>query len=341
MKRFIPDTIFSRLFLLLFVTLTISHFVGMEVFSSFRHPHAVDSNHLRPHPFRLLALLGYFLRLSGIALTAWIAARWLSRPINQLAKAASELGESLERAPLDETSGPSEIRQASAVFNQMQARLKQQMAERNRFLAAVSHDLRTPITRLKLRAEKIDTQDLQSHVQDDLNEMTAMIDATLDYLRGDERPEETCLLDVAALVHSLAEDAGERGEVVTVSGFAQPILAQPIALQRCLTNLVENALRYGDRAEIRLDDAGDKLVIAIHDAGTGIPEDQLEAVFAPFYRLDHSRSRHTGGVGLGLSIARDIAQKLGGSLTLRNATEGGLVATLLLPKRQWQAAAGG
>lgn len=330
MKRFIPDTIFSRLFLLLFVTLTVSHFVGMEVFSSFDHPRTIDPNHLRPHPFRFF---GFVIRLSGIALTAWIAARWLSRPINQMARAANELGESLEREPLDETHGPSEIRQASTVFNQMQARLKQQIAERNRFLAAVSHDLRTPITRLKLRAEKIESQDLQKDIQGDINEMTAMIDATLDYLRGDGRPEEPCFLDVSALVHSLAENAGERGDIVTVSGIAQPIMVQPMALQRCLNNLIENAIRYGNRADVFLDDTGDKLIISIRDTGQGIPENQLEAVFAPFYRLDTSRSRHTGGVGLGLSIARDIAQKQGGSLTLRNAPEGGLIATLALPKR--------
>jgi len=332
MRSLIPDTIFLRLFLLLFVTLTISHFVGMQVFSSFDHPHTVDLDHLRPHPFWFF---GFIMRLSGIALTAWIAARWLSRPINQLAQAASELGESLERVPLDETRGPYEIRQASMVFNQMQARLKQQIAERNRFLAAVSHDLRTPITRLKLRAEKINAQDLQEDIRSDINEMTAMIDSTLDYLRGDGRPEERCYLDVAALVHSLEENAEEQGEIVTVSGITKPIMVQPMVLQRCLNNLIENALRYGNRADIKLDDTGDKLIIEIHDAGAGIPEDQLEAVFAPFYRLDQSRSRHTGGVGLGLSIARDIAQKMGGNLSLRNAPEGGLIATLALPKRQW------
>ena len=331
MRKLIPDTIFSRLFLLLFVTLTVSFFVGKEVFSSFGHTPVVDTNHLSSQPFRPWV---FIMRLFGTALAAWIAARWLSMPINQMAKAARELGENLERAPLDEARGPSEVRQASRVFNQMQARLKQQMAERNRFLAAVSHDLRTPITRLKLRAEKIDVQDLQKDIQGDLNEMTAMIDATLEYLRGDGKPEESCLLDIAALVHSLAEDAGEQGEVVTVSGIAQPIMVQPMVLQRCLNNLIENALRYGNRADIKLDDSGDKLIISIHDTGAGIPEDQLEAVFAPFYRLDESRSRHTGGVGLGLSIARDIAKKLGGNLTLSNAPEGGLIATLVLPKRQ-------
>lgn len=331
MRKLIPDTIFSRLFLLLFVTLTASFFVGREVFLGFEHFHAGEPTNLPAHPFRPWVFL---MRLSGIALTAWIAARWLSRPINQMAQAAKELGESLERAPLDETRGPLEIRQASAVFNQMQARLKQQIAERNRFLAAVSHDLRTPITRLKLRAEKIAAQDLQADIQGDISEMTAMIDATLDYLRGDGRPEESCYLDVSALVHSLAENAAERGESVTVSGAVQPIMVPPMALQRCLNNLIENALRYGNRADIKLEDASDTLRISIHDSGAGIPEDQLEAVFAPFYRLDQSRSRHTGGTGLGLSIARDIAHKLGGSLALRNAPEGGLVAALTLPRRQ-------
>jgi len=314
----------------MFVTLTLSHFVGMEVFSSFDHRHNFDPNHIRFHPARIL---GFFLRLSGIALTAWIAARWLCRPIDKLAQAASELGESLESTPLDVTCGPVEIRQASAVFNQMQARLKQQLDERNRFLAAVSHDLRTPITRLKLRAVKIEAADLQEDIQRDINEMTVMIDATLDYLRGDGKPEEPCYLDISALVHSLAEDAGERGGMVTVSGLIKPAMVPPMALQRCLNNLIENALRYGGRADIGLDDSGDQLIISIRDAGAGIPEDQLEAVFAPFYRLDQSRSRHTGGVGLGLSIARDLAQKMAGNLSLKNAPEGGLIATLELPKR--------
>ena len=331
MKKSIPDTLFLRLFILLFVTLALSHFIGIAVFSNLDHARTIGPDHLQPHhPFRFF---GFIMRLSGIALTAWIAARWLSRPIKRMAQAASELGENLDCPPLDETCGPSEVRQASIVFNQMQARLKQQIAERNRFLAAVSHDLRTPLTRLKLRAEKIDAPNLKSDIRGDIDEMTAMIDAALDYLRGDVQPEAACLLDISALVHSLAEDAGDRKDTVTVAGDVQPILAQPLALRRCLNNLIENAIRYGNRADIVLDDSGDKLIIAIHDTGQGIPEDQLEAVFAPFYRLEASRSRHTGGVGLGLSIARDIAKKHGGNLTLKNAPEGGLVAMLVLPKR--------
>jgi signal transduction histidine kinase len=329
LARLIPDTIFLRLFLLLFVALSASHFIGMEVFSSLRPTRPVDPEHIRAHPFMVW---GFLMRLAGITLTAWIGARWLAHPIDQMARAAKKLGESLEQAPLDETKGPAEIRQAAHVFNQMQAQIRQQIAERNRFLAAVSHDLRTPLTRLKLRAEKISDEDLKAATQADINEMTAMIDATLNYLRGDESPEKPCMLDVASLVHSIAENAEELGEIVTVSGSAAPILAQPMALHRCLNNLIENALRYGGRADITLNDAGDKLIISIRDAGKGIPEDQLEAVFAPFFRLDASRSRHTGGVGLGLSIARDVAKKCGGSLALGNAPGGGLVATLALPR---------
>jgi signal transduction histidine kinase len=312
MKRLIPDTLFSRLFLLLFVTLTVSHFVGMAVFFNYEHTHSVPL-HSRPPEFRFIEFL---VRLSGIALTAWIAARWLTHPIKRMAQAARELGKNLDCPPLDEKRGPDEVRQASIVFNQMEERIRQQMNERSFFLAAVSHDLRTPLTRLKLRAEKIEPEELKLDIRRDVDEMAAMIDATLDYLRGDGQPEALCLMDVAALVHSLAENAEERGEIVTVSGNIQPAMVQPQALRRCLENLIENALRYGGRADITLDDSGDKLVISIRDAGQGIPEDQLEAVFAPFYRLDASRSRHTGGIGLGLSIARDIARKLIALLTL-------------------------
>jgi signal transduction histidine kinase len=163
--------------------------------------------------------------------------------------------------------------------------------------------------------------------------MASIIDTTLDYLRGDAQPEAACLLDIDALVHSLAEDANESGNVITVTGKVHPIRLQPVAIRRCLNNLLENALRYGESATIAMNETDDEVVIAIRDAGPGIPEEKLEAVFAPFYRLDSSRSRHSGGVGLGLSIARDMARKQGGDVTLENAPGGGLVATLILPKR--------
>lgn len=328
MKISIPDSLFVRLFLLLFIILSVSFFAGREISINLGLEHSASSP--QHHPFRLDS---FIIRLAAVAFTAWIAARWLSNPIKRMANAAEDLGKNLNSPYIEETSGPYEVRQASKVFNQMQVRIKQQMEERNRFLAAVSHDLRTPLTRLKLRAEKINQPELKSDVQRDINEMANIIDTTLDYLRGDEQPEATCLLDIGALVHSLVEDTNECGDVVSVSGSAPPLRLQPLAIRRCLNNLLENALRYGERAAIVISETDDEVVIAIHDAGAGIPEDKLEAVFAPFYRLDASRSRHTGGIGLGLSIARDMAKKQGGNITLKNAPEGGLIATLVLPKR--------
>lgn len=328
MKTVIPDSLFVRLYILLFVILTFSYFAGREIFISLGLEHPV-STVTGPNPFRVTSLL---IRLVAVAIAAWVAAIWLSKPIKRLALAAEELGKNLNSPSIDETTGPSEVRQASKVFNQMQARLILQMEERNRFLAAVSHDLRTPLTRLKLRAEIIADTELRSDVQSDINEMTAIIDTTLDYLRGEERPEASCLLDISALVHSIAEDANESGSVISVSGSALPTRLQPIAIRRCLNNLIENALRYGERAAITISETEDNVVIAIHDAGKGIPEDKLEAVFAPFYRLEDSRNRHTGGVGLGLSIARDMAARQGGSISLKNSPEGGLIATLTLAK---------
>ncbi len=328
MKSVIPDSLFVRLFLLLFVILSVSIFAGREIFIMLGLEHAPPAVHR--DPFRLYTIL--LVRLGAVALTAWVAARWLSYPIKRMAKAAEELGKNLNSPNIEEASGPSEVRQASKVFNQMKARINLQMEERNRFLAAVSHDLRTPLTRLKLKAEKMDQQELQADIQKDINEMASIIDTTLDYLRGDERPEADCMLDIGALVHSMVEDAEECGESITVSGHSSPIKLQPLAIRRCLGNLIENALRYGESATISIGETDSNVVITIHDSGPGIPEDQLESVFAPFYRLDASRNRNHGGVGLGLSIARDMARKQGGDITLKNAQGGGLVATLLLPK---------
>lgn len=330
MKNPVRDTIFVRLFLLLFVTLTLSFLVGREVITGFGfHPPLPPPPHGFPHPFRFSNLL---FRLTGIGLAAWVAARWLAKPIQRMAQAAHGLGENLNRPALDEHTGPAEVRQAATVFNQMQERLKLQMAERNRFLAAISHDLRTPLTRLKLRAEKIEDSRLQASVRGDLDEMAALIDAALDYLRGTGQPEPIQQLDVASLVYSLAEDAEYRGEAVSVSGSAAPVMAQPMAMRRCLNNLMENAIRYGDRADIRISETADTVVVSISDSGPGIPEEKMEAVFSPFFRLEESRNRNTGGVGLGLSIARGIAQQQGGSLTLKNGADKGLVVTLTLKK---------
>jgi signal transduction histidine kinase len=282
MKRLIPDTLFIRLFLLLFLILTSSYFIGTTVFSYFENTHLPNQLHEQTRQSR--KAFWFVFRLLGALLAAWIAARWLTAPIKRMAQAAKELGNNLDRPPLEENRGPAEVRQAAMVFNQMQARLKQQITERNRFLAAVSHDLRTPLTRLKLRAEKVDKPDLKADIRADIDEMTAMIESTLEYLRGDGHPETSCLLDISALVHSMAEDAEDRNESITVTGDAQPIFAQQLALRRCLNNLLENAIRYGNQASINLDDTGDQLVISINDAGQGISILQTRLFQKPAYR---------------------------------------------------------
>ena len=200
-------------------------------------------------------------------------------------------------------------------------------------LAAVSHDLRTPITRLRLRAELIEDDTLRTKFARDLAEMEAMTAAALDFLRGASADGPVQPVDVLALLESLQADMEETGHEVSVQGGTPaPYPARLLALKRCLANLIENAVKYGERAEVRVEDDTAQLRISVADNGPGIPETEIERVFEPFYRVESSRSRATGGVGLGLSVARDIARAHGGELTLRNRTGGGLEASLTLPR---------
>ena len=228
-----------------------------------------------------------------------------------------------------------EIRDATRAFNTMQDRLLRYLDSRTNVLAAMSHDLRTPLTRLRLRIESVsDDERLHARFSADLDEMEALVWSALALFKGLEDDEKVEGVDVNALLNTLAREYAELGSQVSVAGKAQHLLqAKPRALKRCLGNLVDNALKFGQRATIGVED-GETLVIRILDEGPGIPEDMLERVFEPFYRLESSRSRDTGGTGLGLSIARDVAQAHGGSLTLRNRPEGGLTAELRLPRRR-------
>ncbi len=281
-------------------------------------------------PWRLLLTLTVLLvSVIGLAL---LAVRWLTRPLAVLATAADELGRDMHRPPLAED-GPVEVRRAAAAFNTMQARLQVHLREREQMLAAVSHDLRTPITRLRLRAELIGDETLRAKFAHDLAEMEAMTAAALDFLRGARADEPLQPVDVMALLESLQADMEEAGREVRVQGTAHtPYPARPLALKRLLTNLIDNAIKYGARATATVEDDAAQLRITIADEGPGIPEDQLVRVFEPFYRVEGSRSRATGGVGLGLSVARDIARAHGGELILRNRAGGGLEATLTLPR---------
>ena len=281
-------------------------------------------------PGRLLLIL--LVLLVSVAVLAALAGRALTRPLAVLADAAGELGRDIRRPPLDEV-GPLEVRRAAHAFNTMQERLIRYIEDRDRILAALSHDLKTPITRLRLRTELLDDSPLREKFVADLDDMQRMAQASLDFLRGGEDSEPIAPVDIDALLESLQEDAEDTGHAVSITGTArQPLRCRPLALKRCLTNLVDNALKYGQRAEIAVADAPTRLTLTVRDRGPGIPAAELERVFEPFYRLESSRSRDTGGTGLGLSIARNIARAHGGELTLRNHPQGGLEAMLELPR---------
>jgi len=262
-----------------------------------------------------------------------LAVRQATRPLQRLASAADTLGADLDAAPLDET-GPTETRRAAQAFNRMQARIKRLVDERARALAAVSHDLRTPLTRMRLRAELVDDEKLREQMATDLDAMGTMIDATLDYLRGLQDNEAVRPIDMNALLQSLAEDAAVLGKIIHVDGMAQtPYPGRLLALRRAVQNLIDNAIKYGHRAHIRVEDSDAALRIVLDDEGPGIAPGELARVTEPYYRPDASRSRETGGVGLGLSIVKDIALLHGGELLLANRPQGGLSATLVLPRK--------
>ncbi len=281
-------------------------------------------------PYRLLLSLGVLLA-AVIALTL-VAVRWVTRPLKTLAEAAEKLGADINRPPLDEQ-GPLEVGRAARAFNTMQQRLATFINDRTRVLAAMSHDLKTPITRLRLRAELLDDAQLRAKFVGDLEEMEAMVSATLDFMRGLESREPAQPLDVMALLESLQEDAREVDGKVEIEGKTlKPYHGHPQALKRCLSNLIGNAVQYGKAATIKVTDSAGRLQICIRDQGPGIPANELERVFEPFHRLEASRSRDTGGTGLGLSIARNIARAHGGDIVLRNLPQGGLEAELTLPR---------
>lgn len=273
----------------------------------------------------------YVLRIIAIVVIALIVVRLVMQPLKKLANAAERLGENIHSPPLD-VAGPDEVKQAAQAFNIMQRKLIDSLAERTRFLAAVSHDLRSPITRMKLRTEMLKDEVAQAKFRKDLDEMEAMVTSTLHFVRNVDTEEKLRNIDINALLESLKIDAEEVGSHVTLNGKAQPLPAYARSLRRCLQNLLENAIRYGKVANIDVIDSADSLKITISDQGPGIPPELLEQVMEPFMRVEGSRNAHTGGFGLGLSIARTVAQAHRGTLTLRNREAGGLEAILTLPR---------
>ena len=277
-------------------------------------------------------LFDMLLRLATVIVLSLIAVRLVTRPLSTLAAAAEALGRDIHRPPLEEK-GTVEVRRAAHAFNTMQSRLVQYIQERTRILAAVSHDLKTPITRLRLRTELLHDPKVQVKFARDLEEMEAMVSATLDFTRGLDHVETLREVDMMALLESLQADAQELGQRVTLSGRTHaPYKAYPQSLKRCIVNLLDNAVKYGGEANIVVEDNEKLLRIAVCDNGPGIAEGEIDKVFEPFYRVEASRNRSTGGAGLGLSIARNNARVHGGDLQLKNRAGGGLEAVLLLPR---------
>ncbi len=371
------DTLARRLFVLMWVALVLSQgaawlvtsqggfgpappsvmapgfgpWPGTEPMPGFGPPPAFDGPMPMPMPPAFPALplelpwtatlVDYGVRLLLIALAAWWGARWLAHPMQRLVTASQALSPALQRGesprPLDEHDGTVEVNAAAAVFNGMARTLQQQFEARALMVAALSHDLRTPITRLRMRLETADVAPaLLDRSAADLREMTELIDSVLSVFRPmatgpDGRAPRT---DTAALVQALCDDLAEAGAAVRCAeppAAACVVRGDALLLKRVVGNLVHNALRYAGAAEVAVQRQGDEVQLLIEDRGPGIPAAQREAVMQPFTRLESSRNRDTGGVGLGLYIAREGAARLGGRLLLSEREGGGLRAQVLLP----------
>lgn len=268
----------------------------------------------------------------GVVLLSVVIAGWLTKPIRTVAAAVRSLhpGNETKRIP---ESGPREVRDLAIAFNDMQGRITRLIDERTRALAAVSHDLRTPLTRLKLRVEDLGSPEIGQAMSTDIVELEQMIDATLSYLKGDGQEETPKSLDLTALLETLVDEATDLGQVVHLSGPRQLIIrGRHLGLKRALSNLIQNAVKYGTKATITTEKTAAAVRVHIDDNGPGIPADKLSTVLEPFVRLETSRSRDTGGVGLGLTIAKASIEADGGQLSLANRSDGGLRATVTLPK---------
>ncbi|MES2298604.1 MAG: ATP-binding protein [Pseudomonadota bacterium] len=269
--------------------------------------------------------LAQMLAVIGIS---WFAVRQATRPLQRLAEQAEVLGVSMQCEPIAED-GPAEVARAAAAFNAMGRRIKEHLAERVRILAAISHDLQTPITRMRLRAELMDDAQLRAKFESDLGAMQALVEEGIAYARSvDRTAEAACAVDVSALFDSVVGDYADGGYQVDLVCPPELVLhTRPHTLRRVVVNLADNALKFAQEVQIEVSrPAPDRVAVCVRDRGPGIDPAQLEAVCQPFYRIDSSRNRSTGGTGLGLAIAQQLSLALGGTLMLANREGGGLEA---------------
>jgi signal transduction histidine kinase len=297
---------------------------------------AVFSATIPQEPFsRLESLVPQLILLVAVCFVLAAAVVYMTtRSLDRLARAADAVGANAQ-GPSVPVSGPSEIRRVIFAFNRMQSRMRSYLLERSRMLGAISHDLKTPISRLRLRCELLPDAALRAKVARDLDEMESMVESSIEFFKGIEREPHRRPIDVDALVSTIAEDREQAGQPLEVRGAAlAPYAGDSQSLRRCIENLVENALRYAGPATIEIADSARELRILVRDSGPGIPESDLERVFEPYVRLEGSRNPGSGGTGLGLSIARNITRAHGGDVVLRNASGGnGLIAEVVLPRQ--------
>lgn len=281
---------------------------------------------------RIRNLIILMVGLGLIAGVSLLATRMIVRPMRRLAAAADRLGRERELTPVQKWGVP-ELDAITDSFNQMQQRLKRFVDDRTHMLAAISHDLRTPLTRLRLFAEFVSDQQQRALVLNDIEEMEQMLRASLAFASDEARREPHSRVDVAALLISLCDTVSDAGGQVSYHGPDHAELpCQPVAVRRAFSNLIDNACKYGEEARVSLSESADVIEVTIADRGPGIPADQVELAFTPFRRLEGSRNRESGGVGLGLSIARDVVHGHGGAITLESNQPAGLLVRVRLPK---------
>jgi signal transduction histidine kinase len=285
---------------------------------------------LEPSAWQQRLILSIILSALALAPVAYLFARRLAKPIALFAQGAERLGRD-PRAPPLAIRGPTEVAVAVQAFNDMQERLARYVEDRTAMVGAIAHDLRTPLTRLRFRVEGA-PDDLRIKMAADIAEMEAMISGTLAFVRDATRAAQRTRLELSSLLESLADEMSETGLDVAVESADKVVIdGDPVALRRLFNNLLENALKFGRQARIRVFTANDCAVVEIDDNGCGLPDKDLERVFEPFFRHESSRSRETGGIGLGLAVARSVARAHGGDATLENRPQGGLTARVKLP----------
>jgi signal transduction histidine kinase len=287
--------------------------------------------HLWGLPSQARVGIGVVFLILSIVMVTVAATFQLSRPIRNFTEALRRFGTDPRASPLPET-GPAELRVTIAAFNATQKQVQRFVEDRTVMLAAISHDLRTPLTKMRLRGELIEDEDQRLRLFRDVDDMQAMVDSALSFFRESMDDEETTRFDLPELLRTITDDLSDHGISVPYEGPAHlTYVGRPLALKRAFTNLIDNGVKYGNRARVELRVTGKHITIFVRDSGPGIPSSERERVFAPFFRLEGSRNRLTGGVGLGLTSARTILRAHGGDIVLRNQPEQGLEVEVLLP----------